>query len=532
MGKRDLLEETLVRCYGYTSFRPGQRELMELVLRGQNALGILATGGGKSLTYQLPSLLLPHLTVVVTPLISLMIDQVQKLRQKGRRDVTYLNSALHPDELRQQLAELKAGRYKLLYISPEKLQHPTVTAMLKERGVSLVAIDEAHCISQWGHDFRTDYLRLPTIVQALGSPPVLAVTATATAAVVAEICELFHIPPQHLVKQSLNRSNITYDVYRVQEEQEKWERLLTLLIQLDGAGIVYCSTRQAVEQVVQRCREAGMHDVHGYHGGMEAMERVLIQEQFLRNKLRVIVATNAFGMGIDKPDIRFVLHYQFPASLEAYVQEVGRIGRDGQPGYAGLFFWPEDGWIHQRLQERESLSLDALKRFVTLVQAGGEASGERGSLAAAAWLAENDGSENQLRALFYYAERAGLVRDVLSTKDGYQYRLASAVSPTALRQIAAELARIKQIKQEKLAAILSWLRQDGCLRRQLSVYFGEQEEAEAPLLGCCTACGFDRSRFYRVKQAEREESGEKWQLERALARLLGYLSAVQRGGLT
>ncbi|WP_126427368.1 RecQ family ATP-dependent DNA helicase [Brevibacillus marinus] len=529
MGKhRDLLEETLVRCYGHTSFRPGQRELMELVLSGQNALGLLATGGGKSLTYQLPSLLLPHLTVVVTPLISLMIDQVQKLRQQGRRDVTYLNSALRPDEIRQQLQELRAGRYKLLYISPEKLQHPAVTAMLQERGVSLFAIDEAHCISQWGHDFRTDYLRLPAIVEALGSPPVLAVTATATAAVAAEICELFQIPPHHLVKQSLNRSNITYDVYRVQAEQEKLERLLSLLAVLDGAGIVYCSTRQAVEQVVRRCREAGMHDVHGYHGGMDAIERVLIQEQFLRNKLRVIIATNAFGMGIDKPDIRFVLHYQFPASLEAYVQEVGRIGRDGEPGYAGLFYWPEDGLIHQRLQERESLADDQLKQFLALVQAGKTPGGAAGRLAAAELPAGI--AENQLRALFFYAERAGVLADVLPTKDGYQFRVCSAASADALRQIAAELARIQRVKQEKLAAIVSWLRQGGCLRRQLSAYFGEREEADAPALGCCSACGFDRSRFWRRKQAERQESGEKWQLERALARLLGQKPLPQTGG--
>ncbi|MCK9910787.1 RecQ family ATP-dependent DNA helicase, partial [Microbacteriaceae bacterium K1510] len=206
----------------------------------------------------------------------------------------------------------------------------------------MIAIDEAHCISQWGHDFRTDYLRLPQLVKRLGSPPVLAVTATATSVVQEEICRLFSICEEDVVAQSLNRSNIAFDLIRVDTELEKRELIVQALRSLQGPGIVYCRTRQAVDQFVATCRLEGIARIHGYHGGMTAMERVLIQEQFLRNELDVIVATNAFGMGIDKTDIRFVLHYHYPASIEEYTQEVGRIGRDGQPGYAALYYLAED----------------------------------------------------------------------------------------------------------------------------------------------------------------------------------------------
>ncbi|UFJ42821.1 ATP-dependent DNA helicase [Brevibacillus humidisoli] len=523
MGKdADLLIETLARHYGHSSFRPGQRELIEIILKRENALGLLATGGGKSLTYQLPSLILPQLTLVVTPLISLMIDQVQKLRQRGRRDATYINSTLRPEEIRQQLQEIRAGRYKLLYISPEKLQHTAVIRILKERGVSLVAIDEAHCISQWGHDFRTDYLRLPEVVEALGSPPVLAVTATATTEVSDEICRLFQISPNHLVKQELNRTNIAYDVLDVQSEREKQEHLLSLISGLHGSGIVYCSTRQAVEQVVACCREAGFTSVHGYHGGMEAMERALIQEQFLRNKLRVIIATNAFGLGIDKPDIRFVLHYHFPASLEAYVQEVGRIGRDGQPGYAGLLYLPEDVMIHQRLIAGETLSGDDVERFVQLVAAAGERGGRisfeelHGILGV---------GENQMRALFFYAERVGVVEQVVQIRESFQFHSCPVSLPDAVRQITGHLSNIQQSKQEKLGAIVSWLQQESCLRQQISGYFGEDGAADYDI-SCCSSCGLDRSFFCLPTQADVREPVEEWRLEQALAELLGEKMAI------
>ncbi|MBO8163047.1 MAG: RecQ family ATP-dependent DNA helicase [Brevibacillus sp.] len=523
---RGQLDEALVRYFGYPSFRPGQRELIEKLLQGKNVLGLLATGGGKSLIYQLPSLILPFLTLVVTPLISLMVDQVQKLRQQGRRDVAYVNSALNPEEVQQLLREIRSGRYKLLYVSPEKLKHPAVVAALRQRRVSLFAIDEAHCISQWGHDFRTDYLRLPSVVEAVGSPPVLALTATATAEVVEEICRLFHIHRDDLVKQSLNRPNIAYDIQKVDSEQEKREWLLHALAHLGGSGIVYCSTREAVEQVVRLCREAGIDNVHGYHGGMEAMERVLIQEQFLRNQLRLIVATNAFGMGVDKPDIRFVLHYHYPASLEAYVQEVGRIGRDGLPGYAGLVYWPGDTAIHQGLLRAESLSRADVEKFLQVVT--GTASR---TISFAQLHTELGIGETQMRALFFYAEQAGMVADVVLTKDGYVYHLGTGEQHIAAHRIAEELARVRQAKLEKLQAMEHWLEQTGCLRRAIAAYFGEQADGLTYDMYCCSHCGLDRSYYGRqTGAAARTMSDKEWDLEQVLGRLLGRRSGLESGG--
>jgi ATP-dependent DNA helicase RecQ len=520
---REQVMRALQSFFGYSGFRPGQGELVERVMQKRNALGILPTGGGKSITYQLPSLLFPFLTIVVTPLISLMIDQVQQLRQKGRRDVAYVNSSLSAMEMRETLREIREGRYRLVYISPEKLQQPAILQLLGRRKVSLVAIDEAHCISQWGHDFRTDYLRLPDVVEMLGSPPVLALTATATAAVREEICRLFRIEQEDVVVQPLNRSNIAYDIKPVASEAEKLQEMVGMLRQLAGQGIVYCATRQAVERLVTACKQAGLESVHGYHGGMSAMERVQLQEQFLLHQLDVMIATNAFGMGIDKPDIRFVLHYHFPASIEAYVQEVGRIGRDGERGYACLFYLPEDALIHQHLVQNECPTEAEVGWFLQqLQQIRPDGPEKLVQLSQSELQTAFGGSENLSRALLFYAERSGLIGQLAQTREGYQFALADGDWTRAQSRISRQFQRTAGQKRQKLQEITAWIEGTACLRTGLSAYFGEQE-ASSSVENCCCRCGLNPGEFFTDGKKPQKAEQEAWDLTRALRRLLPEL---------
>jgi ATP-dependent DNA helicase RecQ len=511
---REQLTEALQRHFGHPSFRPGQAEMIERVMRGRSVLGILATGGGKSVTYQLPALLLPGITVVVSPLISLMIDQVQQLRAKRKIPAAYLNSTLDPDEIRQLMREVVHGAYKLLYVSPEKLQQSSVQQMLLRRGVSLVAVDEAHCISQWGHDFRTDYLRLPEIVKKLDNPPVLAVTATATQAVREEICSLFAIDQADVVAQPLDRSNIAMEVIRVESEAERREQVLAAIEALKGPGIVYCSTRQAVDNLVAQFQLSGRKNVHGYHGGMSGMERMLIQEQFLRDELDVIVATNAFGMGIDKSNIRYVLHYHFPSSLEAYAQEIGRVGRDGNPGYAALYYLEEDIHIHSHMLEKEYPSEDDIQRFLHLLAGQTELSSEM--------LAAVQIDEEMTQLLLFYAEQAGLVSEVAATREGFRFSLLSRekrdLSPFAVR-IWEETERAKKQKRQKLLDILRWLDEQDCLRMSLHRYFGEASGPKSRD-ACCSRCGLKRGAYEQTDAVPSVAVKKHWDLQQALWKLL------------
>jgi|GEM_PF-832406 len=458
----DVLQKALSHHFHYTSFRPGQREIITKLLAGENVLGILSTGGGKSVTYQLPAMMLPGIALVISPLISLMIDQVQQLRKRGWRNVAYVNSALEMSEVKRLLQEIGQGAYKLLYISPEKVQQPAIQKLLARRGVSLVAVDEAHCISQWGHDFRTDYLRLGPVIEALGKPPVLAVTATATQLVQEEICRLLHIRQENVISLSVNRPNIALDIIHADSELDKQTAILEQIERLQPPGIVYCSTRQAAEQLAAACLARGMDRVHAYHGGLSAMERVLLQEQFTNGQLDCMIATNAFGMGIDKADIRYVLHYQFPASIEAYTQEIGRIGRDGADGYAALFYHPDDIALHWRMIDHEYPSEAQMQLFVKRLDVS-RSEGLR-KLSYQEVLQDLDIGETALRLLFFYAEQAGLVSEVYATKEGIQYHLHQQDLDQVVQKMSRQLEQAKLAKYEKLRSMHKWLVDDGCYR--------------------------------------------------------------------
>ncbi|MGU9989496.1 DNA helicase RecQ [Latilactobacillus curvatus] len=330
-------QAVLKEKFGYDHFREGQADVIESLLAGTNVLAIMPTGGGKSLCYQIPALMLPGLTLVVSPLISLMKDQVDALNENGI-SATFINSTLTQGEVQERFNQAARGEVKLLYVSPERLDSDYFLADLAELTIDLIAVDEAHCISQWGHDFRPSYLRLTDTIQSMRQrPTIVALTATATSQVAADIMQRLNI--QHEVKTGFSRQNIAFQVVKNQNS----DRYLIdyLKVNKQKSGIIYASTRKEVERLTKLIEKAKL-GVTMYHGGLNEMVRRQNQEDFLYDRKPIMVATNAFGMGIDKSNVRFVVHAQIPGSLEAYYQEAGRAGRDGLPSEAILLFKVND----------------------------------------------------------------------------------------------------------------------------------------------------------------------------------------------
>lgn len=327
--KRELIHNLLRRHWGYESFRPLQEEIILSVLDGRDTLGILPTGGGKSITFQIPSLALDGLTLVVTPLISLMKDQVDNLRAIDIR-AAYVHSGLSRSELRLALDRCRLGKVKMLYVSPEKLQSKSFIEEMRLFSVSMIVVDEAHCISQWGYDFRPSYLRLRNLRQLFPSVPVLALTASATPDVVDDIMRQLEFKSRNVFKRSFSRENISY---LARYGDTKDQTLLKILRNTSGSGIVYVRSRRRTREIAEMLVKEGI-SADFYHAGLAIEDKNEKQDVWKSDRCRIMVATNAFGMGIDKPDVRVVVHYDLPSSLEEYYQEAGRAGRDGRPSFA------------------------------------------------------------------------------------------------------------------------------------------------------------------------------------------------------
>ena len=353
-------EKALLK-FGLTSFRPGQREVIEHIVSGHDCLCVMPTGGGKSLCFQLPTVVRPGLTIVVSPLIALMKDQVDTLHRRGI-SATLINSTLSTTEQSDRLSEVADGKYSMVYVAPERLRNSKFLETIRATPVQLLAIDEAHCISEWGHDFRPDYARLGQFRKALGGVQTIALTATATPRVRQDICDVLGLRHPKQFVTGFARSNLYLGSVHCNSDRDKDRALFEFLKSLPGAGIIYAATRKRCEALVESIGKELQLSIGAYHAGLTLDQRKFIQEQFMTGKLKAIVATNAFGMGIDKADLRYVIHYNIPGSMEAYYQEAGRAGRDGHPSQCVVLYCSQDRFIQEFFIENANPPRELLER--------------------------------------------------------------------------------------------------------------------------------------------------------------------------
>ncbi|MDQ3389586.1 MAG: RecQ family ATP-dependent DNA helicase, partial [Gemmatimonadota bacterium] len=430
--KLEAARQTLHQHWGYEDFRPGQDRAIENILSGGDSLTVMPTGGGKSLCYQVPAMMLPGVTIVVSPLISLMKDQVDTLDARGL-PATFLNSTLSGREMGERLNAAERGEIRLLYVAPERFDAESFQERLGALNVSLLAVDEAHCVSEWGHDFRPSYLRLGRVRKLLGNPPVAALTATATAEVRTDIIRQLDLRDPAVLVTGFDRRNLHWHVLRAKNDSEKDRLLLRLLRGREGSAIVYASTRKSVDALNSLLNGVGIRSV-GYHAGLPDADRKRIQEEFMHGGVPVVVATNAFGMGIDKPDVRIVVHYNLPGNLEAYYQEAGRGGRDGGLAECVLLHAYADRFTHEFFIAQSNPSRKLVEEVAQQLRLRADASG-RFDLPIqefAATLKEAKG-DRQVSAALRVLDQCGMAK-----------QLSSASSPFVWVRLLATPARISR----------------------------------------------------------------------------------------
>lgn len=520
--------------FGFSDFREGQREVIAAILAGKDSVVVMPTGSGKSLCYQLPAMMFAGATLVVSPLIALMKDQVDALRARGL-PATFINSSLGEREQWARIDALRQGRFKLVYVAPERFRSGRFLEALKSIQVSLFAVDEAHCISTWGHDFRPDYLRLKGVVQALNGAGqrahTVALTATATPYVRSDIIQQLGLAKPETFVSGFDRPNLTIDVVHTEKEREKIARIKRLAKTHDGSGIIYAATRKAVEQVALQLQGQGL-SVSAYHAGMGDAARAKAQEDFMTSRTQMIVATNAFGMGIDKPDIRFVAHYQMPGSIEAYYQEIGRAGRDGLASSCVLLFNYADKNTHDFFIEGSYPSVENIRDVYNALISTGL---KRIELSAAE-IAKRAGLRNEMavQSALYLLERAGHLQRVASAGSGGRAGsppwvkhvtlgvggvgaaqiagdagvfvppavvaqdcdtknatrrargivMLDNVPATKLRLTPADVERRAALERRKLREIIEFCYSEYCYRAHILDYFGDRHHARQ-----CGTCG-------------------------------------------
>jgi ATP-dependent DNA helicase RecQ len=465
--------------FGLNEFRPGQEAVIRSIVDGHDTIAVMPTGAGKSLCYQLPALHLPGTTVVVSPLIALMKDQTDKLQALGVR-ARQVNSALDAAELEDALRAIAATEVEFVFTTPERLEDPSFVDLLKHHEVDLFVVDEAHCLSEWGHDFRPAFLGLGAVRQALGSPPVLALTATATERVLEDITAQLRLRDARTFNLGIYRSNLRYEVRRTVNDLVKQQNLVRILRELDGNGIVYCATVKNVEGVARVLEGEGLTAAL-YHGRLAAARRRETQDRFMANELKAIVATNAFGMGIDKPDIRFVIHYDMPGSLESYYQESGRAGRDGEPAACILLYRIEDRRTHQFFMGGKYPNADDI---IGVRDALASAGGAGAAIPLASIQTEAATvAKSKVRSVLTMMKEAGIVREL----KGSRFRLTEATtSAERLDAVARAYASRKDGDRTKLERMQAYAQSASCRWKLLLDYFGETELVER--CGVCDNC--------------------------------------------
>ncbi|MGY3714157.1 RecQ family ATP-dependent DNA helicase [Sutcliffiella cohnii] len=481
---------------GYANFRPGQEAIIKDVISKNDVLALLPTGGGKSLCYQLPGFILEGTIIIVSPLLSLMEDQVQQMRANGMKDVIAINSFLtFPERERLLKHSLKV---KYIFISPEMLQSALWQKKLFQLKIALFVVDEAHCVSQWGHDFRTDYLKLGLIREQLGNPPCLALTATATEEVIKDIKDVLQLqnPKEHIY--SVDRPNIAIQVEACENDSHKDNQLLKYCQTLQGPGIIYFSSRTKAEEMASFLQENGIESVEFYHAGIPQEQRILIQQQFLLGNISIICSTSAFGMGVNKQNIRFVIHYHIPTQMESYVQEIGRAGRDGEKSIAILLHTEEDQYLPQLIIQNElpdeATVQFVLKQIFTLWGSISTLTKDMETF----FVEEMNIKEVYWRFLAYHITSFIEVEGTIGKDNGLKL----------LESLKKKIDGRNILKQNKLNHFVSWIRQTDCRRQSLLEYF--QDTSHSAATPCCDICGINISDFENLEKEKSEKQTFNW----------------------
>jgi ATP-dependent DNA helicase RecQ len=460
----DQIKRNARKIFGIEHIRVGQAEVLDALIAGKHVLVIMPTGSGKSLCYQLATLCLPGTTVIVSPLISLMKDQTEKLMEVGL-SASQVNSTLTKRERADHLDALEQHKIEFVFTTPEQLTDAEFISTLQARTVGLLVIDEAHCISEWGHDFRPSYLLLQDTIKALGDPQVLALTATATEEVISDIGQQLGMPDMTVVNTGILRPNLYYQVVSVVNEEEKLKELTKRLQESQGPGIVYCSTVRNVEKVFAHLKQIGENGER-YHGKLRTSERNRIQDVFMAGGYRVIAATNAFGMGIDKHDIRFVIHFNVPASLEEYYQESGRAGRDGKPARCTLLYQLADRRVHSFLMLGRYPSADDIRMVYQKIRRlqRHEMSPARKAIEEGARMARR-----KTQVILSMLKREGKLRQTR----GNRFRLVADMADDEIQEMATEYEQRANHDRSKLEQMMLYGQIGSCRWKFLLDYFGE-----------------------------------------------------------
>jgi ATP-dependent DNA helicase RecQ len=486
-----LPQAALEHYFGFTEFREPQAEVIAQIMAGEDVFVLMPTGGGKSLCYQLPALLLEGITVVVSPLIALMKDQVDSLLARNI-PATFINSTLSLAEQKQRINALKAGEFRLVYIAPERFRSEPFLQALGEVSISLFAVDEAHCVSQWGHDFRPDYYRLGSVLDQLGRPRVAAFTATATPEVRDDVIRCLGLTNVKIFVAGFARPNLRFTVTDATSESAKYKRLHQLVEQ-QGTGIVYCATRKRVDQVADYLQRLKIQVVR-YHGGIDDAAREAAQNRFNQDQCDVVVATNAFGMGIDRPDLRFVAHFEIPGSLEAYYQEAGRAGRDGEPAICDLLFNYADTRIHEFFIEGSNPGPELITHLYLLLDQLADESGEvLKPISDLAARLDKEKNEMSVHSALTVLDRAGVLeRYDIPGRRSQAVRLLQRGLRSPEIPIDRQFLREKERRDRaKLKAVVDYAFSRECRQKIILKYFGDPDTSKC---GACDHCLGTRTR--------------------------------------